>query len=63
MSAKSIAAIRAREVAKRQPATPVVPKGATKKQAKKFEALDDSLKAEQADVNAKPKTMENTKPE
>jgi hypothetical protein len=66
MSEKSIAAIRSRELAKRQP---VVPAGATKKQAKKFEQLDQSLAAEQADVNAeatkvpKPKTMENAKPE
>lgn len=53
MSQKSIDAVRAREAGKR---TPVVPAGATKKQAKKFEALDDSLAAEQSEVNAKAKS-------
>ena len=50
MSAKVREAIRAREAAKR---APVVPKGATKKQAKKFEQLDESVAVEQAEINEK----------
>lgn len=54
MSAKSIAAIRAREAARAAaalPKKPATPKGATKAEAKKFDQLDDAAKKAQDIVN------------